>query len=152
MHSGGVQLFAQRSQPAQSVFFGSRAWLYLVRSPKHSFAAVGAARRGHSRGFQRLNLCLIILTRALCPSLVPRGAKSGSALATFFANGCDSKSIPTCLPAAGQRVRAYTYGPLRRHKINGGSASYITTGSSQHSAADTSRGLGRKMITTDSHH
>ena len=88
MHSGGVQLFGQRSQPAQSVFF----WVtgLVVRSPKHSFAAVGAARRGHSRGFQRSSLCLIVLTRALCASLVPRGAKSASALATFFANGCDA--------------------------------------------------------------
>ena len=67
---------------------GPRRW--LPRSPKHSFAAVGAARRGHSRGFQRSSLCLIALTRALCASLVPRGAKSASALATFFANGCDS--------------------------------------------------------------
>ena len=91
MHSGGVQLFGQRSQPAQSVFFWSRAWLYFeVRSPKHSSAAVGAARRGHFRGFQRSSLCLIVLTRALCARLVPRGAKSASALATFFANGCDS--------------------------------------------------------------
>mmetsp|Transcript_20980 Transcript_20980/g.64995 ORF Transcript_20980/g.64995 Transcript_20980/m.64995 type:complete len:296 (-) Transcript_20980:1311-2198(-) len=48
MHSGGAQKCAQRSQPAQSVFF----WVtgLVVRSPKHSFAAVGAARRGHSRG------------------------------------------------------------------------------------------------------
>ena len=86
MHSGGAQVCAQRSQPAQSDF--SRAWLYVL--PKHSFAAVGAARRGHSRGFQRSSLCLIALTRALCASLVPRGAKSASALATVFANGCDS--------------------------------------------------------------
>ena len=90
MHSGGVQLFAQRSQPAQSVFFGSRAHDWFVRSPKHSFAAVGAARRGHSRGLQRSSLCLMVLTRALCASLVPGSAKNASALATFFANGCDS--------------------------------------------------------------
>ena len=34
MHSGGVQLFGQRSQPAQSVFFWSRltAWLYVRQS------------------------------------------------------------------------------------------------------------------------
>ena len=31
MHSGGVQLFGQRSQPAQSDFFWSRAWLYVPR-------------------------------------------------------------------------------------------------------------------------
>ena len=86
MHSGGAQKFGQRSQPAQSVLVTG----LVVRSPKLSFAAIGAARRGHSRGFQRSSLCLIVLTRALCPSLVPRSAKSGSALATFFANGCDA--------------------------------------------------------------
>ena len=87
MHSGGAQLFGQRSRPRRAFFWGHD---WVVRSPKHSFAAVGAARRGHSRGFQRSSLCLIVLTRALCASLVPRGAKSASALATFFANGCDS--------------------------------------------------------------
>ena len=87
MHSGGVQKLGQRSQPRRANFWVTGL---VVRSPKHSFAAVGAARRGHSRGFQRSNLCLIVLTRALCASLVPRGAKSASALATFFANGCDS--------------------------------------------------------------
>ena len=89
MHSGGAQKSGQRSQPAQSDFLGSQL---VVRLPEHSFAAVGAARRGHSRGFQRSSLCLIVLTRALCASLVPRGAKSASALATFFANGCDSEA------------------------------------------------------------
>ena len=48
MHSGGAQQFGQRSQPAQSVLEKCRRC--TVRSPKLSFAAVGAARRGHSRG------------------------------------------------------------------------------------------------------
>ena len=80
MHSGGAQKSGQRSQPAQSDFF----WVttgWSVRSPKHSFAAIGAARRGHSRGFQRSNLCSMVLTRALCASLVPGGARGASALA-----------------------------------------------------------------------
>ena len=72
MHSGGAQQFGQRSQPAQSYFTGLGCTLYVRQS--HSFAAVGAARRGHSRGFQRSSLCLTILTRALCASLVPRSA------------------------------------------------------------------------------
>ncbi len=88
MHSGGVQLFEFSARNPRKAFFFVTG--LVVRSPKHSFAAVGAARRGHSRGFQRSSLCLIVLTRALCASLVPRGAKSASALATFFANGCDS--------------------------------------------------------------
>ena len=32
MRSGGAQQFVQRSQPAQSVFFWSRAWLYVRQS------------------------------------------------------------------------------------------------------------------------
>ena len=38
------------------------------------------------------SLCFIVLTRALCASSVPRTAKSASALATFFANGCDAEA------------------------------------------------------------
>ena len=60
-----------RNMPAQSTRLHTR------RSPKahlRSFAAVGAARRGHSRGFQRANMFLIVITRALCASLVPRSA------------------------------------------------------------------------------
>ena len=91
MHSGGAQKCAQRSQPAQSDFFGGHDW--FVRSPKHSFAAIGAARRGHSRGFQRSSLCLIVITRALCASVVPRGAKSESALATFFAMAATQRPV-----------------------------------------------------------
>ena len=52
MHSGGVQLFAQRSQPAQSVFFLVTGLVVpcTFAKAKHSFAAIGAARRGHARG------------------------------------------------------------------------------------------------------
>ena len=51
------------------------------RRQKRSFAAVGAARRGHSRGAQRSSLCSMVLTRALCASLVPGCARGASALA-----------------------------------------------------------------------
>ena len=56
MHSGGVQQCAQRSQPAQSDFWGVTG--LVVRSPKHSFAAAGAARRRHSRGLRNWAGCL----------------------------------------------------------------------------------------------
>ena len=89
MHSGGAQQFRQRSQPAQSVFFGHG--LGCTFANKSTLLPPSAPRVGGiRRGFQRSNLCLIVLTRALCASLVPRGAQSASALATFFANGCDS--------------------------------------------------------------
>ena len=88
---------------------GPRRW--LPRSPKHSFAAVGAARRGHSRGFQRSSLCLIVLTLHCAPAWSPaRSAESASALATFFASasGCDRRrgqSIPRgkLLPRAARQ-------------------------------------------------
>ena len=60
--------------PRRANFWGSRARGLVVRSPSHSFAAVGAARRGHSRGFQRPTLCSMVLARALCARLVPGGA------------------------------------------------------------------------------
>ena len=91
--------------PRRAFLFVSRAWLYVRQS---TLSAVGAARRGHSRGFQRSSLCLIVLTRALCASLVPRGAKSASALATFFPSGCDSEASRSHGAArqAGKRLGA----------------------------------------------
>ena len=121
MHSGGAQQFGQRSQPAQSVFVCVTG--LVVRSPKHSFAAVGAARQGNSRGFQRSSLCLIVLTRALCASLVPRSAKSASALATFFANGCDAEAsrshVKTNAPRRRKFSRARRAPPARREGVGG---------------------------------
>ena len=57
-------------------FFLGHDW--SVRSPKHSFAAVGAARRGHSRGFQRSSMCLIVLTLHCAPAWSPGAQRAQS--------------------------------------------------------------------------
>ena len=50
-------------------------------------------------------MCLMALARALCASLIPRSARSASAaLATFFANGCNSEASRSRV--ARQPVRA----------------------------------------------
>ena len=53
MHSGGAQLFAQRAQPAQSVFFWSRAWLYVRQSTLLPPSAQRTRRRAPPRGETR---------------------------------------------------------------------------------------------------
>ena len=65
-------LSSARGQPAQELknLADGQGWLYVRQ--RRSFAAAGAARGGRSRGTQRSRLCLIVLTRALCASLVPR--------------------------------------------------------------------------------
>ena len=94
-----------------------------AKAKANSFAAIGAARRGHSRGLQRSSLCLIVLTRALCASLVPGGAKSASALATFFANGCDAEAsrshVKTNAPRRRKFSRARRAPPARREGVGG---------------------------------
>ena len=84
MRSGGAQQCAQRSQPAQSVFWGVRAWL---RSPSALLLRRASVPRvGGILGASTLQPVFDSPYAALCASVVPRSAKSASALglAPFF--------------------------------------------------------------------
>ena len=89
VQSGGVQQCGKRPQPAQrELHLSVRGWFLVVRlyqaaSPLgRPLAAAAAARVGGFRGgLQRASMCLIVLTRAPCASLVPRSARSASASA-----------------------------------------------------------------------
>ena len=100
------------AQPARAAFWLARP--IRPRSPRHSFAAAGAALRGHSRGLQRPILCFIALARALCALVVPGSAGSARAQPRLFptwhradcARCCASAQTPTCTWSRGAARRA----------------------------------------------
>ena len=88
LHSGAVPPRGQHvgrrdRQWGRGVVISLRARRVLCQSTLLLFT-IGAARRGHSRGFQRARLCLIVLTRALRASFGPQGRKERKRAGNLF--------------------------------------------------------------------
>ena len=95
-------------------FFLGHNW--FVRSPKHSFAAIGAARRGHSRGFQRSSLCLIVLTLHCAPAWSPGAQRAQARWQPFSSMAATHRPVdPTCRQA-GKRTTFFFQPRARVHE------------------------------------
>ena len=116
MHSGGVQLFAQRSQPAQSVFFGSRARACQhPRGAKGRVASQRLAPPGTPRAHAPTHQCAKDpLRRAVgAPRRAARGTAWESGGARKPTNSrCCARAAPAAPFCGGGRGRKGRTAPL----------------------------------------
>ena len=84
MHSGGVQLFGQRSQPAQSVFFWSRDWLYVRQTAKALFCRRRRRASGAFEGHPALKPVFDSPYACTVPQLGPQGRKERKRAGNLF--------------------------------------------------------------------